>query len=122
MRFFMTVTPPRAFLEGQTPPQSLMEAMGPFMQKAIEAGTLISTAGLTPLAEGTFLRARDGRIAVMDGPFAESKEVIGGYAVMEFATKADAIAAATDFVNLHVENGVPDVEVSIRPIEGGYNF
>jgi hypothetical protein len=122
MRFFMTVTPSRDYLEGKMPPQSLMEAMGPYMEKAVAAGTLISTAGLKPLAEGTFLSARDGRVAVKDGPFAESKELIGGYAVMEFATKADAIQAATDFINLHITHGVPDIDVSVRPVDGGYNF
>jgi hypothetical protein len=118
----MTVTPSRDYLEGKAPPQSLMEAMGPYMEKAVAAGTLVSTAGLKPLAEGTFLSARGGRIAVKDGPFAESKELIGGYAVMEFPTREDAIAAATDFINLHIAHGVTDIDVSVRPVDGGYNF
>jgi hypothetical protein len=99
-----------------------MDAMGPYMGKAVADGSLISTAGLKPLTEGTFLSARGGRITVKDGPFAESKELIGGYAVMEFATKADAIRAATDFINLHIEHGVPDIDVSVRAVDGGYNF
>jgi hypothetical protein len=41
---------------------------------------------------------------------------------MEFATKADAIRAATDFINLHIEHGVPDIDVSVRAVDGGYNF
>jgi hypothetical protein len=122
MRYFMAIIPPRQYLEGTPPPAALQAAMGPYMQKAIEAGSLISTAGLTSSAQGTFLRARDGRIAVLDGPFSESKEVIGGYAIMEFPSKAAAIEAATQFVNLHIENGVPDIDVQVRPIDGGYNF
>jgi hypothetical protein len=122
MRYFMAIIPSREYLEGTPPPVELMEAMGPYMEKAIEAGSLISTAGLTGSAEGIFLRARDGRIAVLDGPFAESKEVIGGYAIMEFPSKAAAIEAATEFVNLHIENGVPNIDVQVRPIDGGYNF
>jgi hypothetical protein len=95
--------------------------MGPYMEKAVADGSLISTAGLKPPAEGTYLSSRGGRITVKDGPFAESKELIGGYAIMEFATKADAIQAATDFVNLHIEHGVPDVDVSVRAVDGGFN-
>jgi hypothetical protein len=121
MRYFMTVTPSREYLEGKPPPQSLMDAMGPYMEKAVADGSLISTAGLKPLAEGTYLSSRGGRITMKDGPFAESKELIGGYAIMEFATKADAIKAATDFVNLHIEHGVPDIDVSVRPVDGGFN-
>lgn len=122
MRFFMTIIPPREYIEGKAPPQSLMDAMGPYMQKAIESGALISTAGLKSTAHGMHLTARDGRISVVDGPFSESKEVIGGYAVMEAPSMAAALDMATDFVNLHIEHGVPDIELQIREIDGGYNI
>jgi hypothetical protein len=121
MRYFMTVTPPREYIEGKAPPAALMEAMGPYMQKMIDNGSLISTAGLKGTAEGVLLTARAGRIAVLDGPFSESKEVIGGYAVMEAPSKAAAIEMATDFINLHLANGIADLEVQIRPVDGGYN-
>ncbi len=123
MRFFMTVTPPADYVQGRaTPPAALMQAMGPHMEEAVKSGALISTAGLKPPAEGTLVRAQGGRIAVVDGPFAESKELIGGYAVMEAPSMAAAIELARSFVNLHVENGMPDVEVHIRAIDGGYNI
>ena len=122
MRYFMAIIPPREYLEGKSPPAALQAAMGPYMETAIQDGSLISTAGLTSSAEGTYLRAREGRLAVVDGPFSESKEVIGGYAIMEFPTKAAAIEAATAFVNLHIENGVPNIDLQVRPIDGGYNF
>jgi hypothetical protein len=122
MRYFMIVTPHRDYLEGKAPPEALMKAMGPYMQKAIEDGTLISTAGLQPIAQAISVRARQGRIAVIDGPFSESKEMIGGYAVMELPSKDAAIQAAKDFLNLHIENGMPDMDVQVRPIDGGYNI
>lgn len=121
MRYFFTVNPPRPYIDGTAQPsQALMDAMGPFMQKAVEAGTLISTAGLEPPTQGAVVRAEKGRIT--DGPFAEGKEVIGGYAVMEAADLEAAKQLARDFVNLHIDNGFPDIEVTVRPIQGGYNF
>jgi len=100
MRFFMTVTPSHDYLEGKPPPQSLMDAMGPYMGKAVADGSLISTAGLKPLTEGTFLSARGGRITVKDGPFAESKEVIAGFAIMDVKDKAEGIALGKRFLEL----------------------
>ncbi|HVX80980.1 MAG TPA: YciI family protein [Devosiaceae bacterium] len=121
MRYFMTVNPPREYIDGTAqPPQALMDAMGPFMQKSIEAGALISTAGLKPPAEGAVVRAEKGRIT--DGPFSESKEVIGGYAVMEAPSLEAAKQLARDFIALHIEHGFPDIEVTVRPVEGGYNY
>jgi hypothetical protein len=123
MRFFMTIIPPADVQSGKRPVnQSLMDAMGPYIERAAKSGTLISTGGLKNSATGARLTGNGGRIAVMDGPFAEAKEVIGGYAVFECPTKADAIAAATDFVNLHIEHGMPDIVVEVREIAGGYNF
>jgi hypothetical protein len=123
MRFFMTIIPPKEIDAGRRPvPQALMDAMGPYIEKAAATGALISTAGLKGSASGVRLTGNGGRIAVMDGPFAESKEVIGGYAVFEFPSKAEAIKSATDFVNLHIEHGMPDITVEIREMAGGYNY
>jgi hypothetical protein len=121
MRYFMTVNPPQEYIDGTaTPPEALMEAMGPYMQKSIEDGALISTAGLMPPAQGAVVRAQKGRIT--DGPFSESKEVIGGYAVMEAPSLEAAKQMAHDFIKLHIDHGIPDIEVTVRPIEGGYNY
>jgi hypothetical protein len=53
---------------------------------------------------------------VIDGPFAEAKEVIGGYAIVRTATRAEAIALAQRVVDVHVAAGVPEFEMEIRPI------
>jgi hypothetical protein len=123
MRYFMSIIPPQGVDSGsRAVPQSLMDAMGPYIDATVKSGALISTAGLGGSATGVRLTGTGGRIAVMDGPFAETKELIGGYAVFEFASKAEAIKAATDFVNLHIDNGMPDIVVEVREIAGGYNF
>lgn len=98
MRFMMQVITD----ENQgTPPQGLMDAMGEFIGKAMNSGTLIDTGGLAPTSMGTRVRVSGGRISVLDGPFSESKEVVGGYAIMEFNTKDEAIEAAKEFMELH---------------------
>jgi hypothetical protein len=123
MRFFMSIMPPADVQSGKRPVnRSLMDAMGPYIEKAAAAGTLISTGGLKNSSSGVRLTGNGGRIAVVDGPFAEAKEVIGGYAVFECPTKAEAIQAATDFVNLHIEHGMPDIVVEVREIAGGHNI
>ena len=122
MRYFMTIMPSPDYEAGKPVPPQLMEAMGPFIEKSIASGMLISTAGLKRSESGVSLTTNAGRIVVRDGPFSESKELIGGYAVIEAPNMAAAIGMATDFVALHVDNGMPDIRVDVREIDGGYNF
>ena len=83
------------------PPPALMEAMGAFIEKSRRNGTLVDTGGLLPSQEGARVRLANGKISVTDGPFSESKEVIGGWAILEAASKAEAIQVATEFMELH---------------------
>ena len=83
------------------PPSALMEAMGKFVEKSLKDGILVDTGGLLPSQEGARVRLANGKITVTDGPFAESKEVIGGWAILKTDTKADAIRIATEFMELH---------------------
>lgn len=83
------------------PPAALMEAMGKFVQKSLQEGALVDTGGLLPSKDGTRVRLARGKITVTDGPFTESKEVIGGYAILNVASKAEALRIATEFMELH---------------------
>src|SRR6185295_13925039 len=71
-------------------PQALMQAMGEFVTKGFESGVLKDTAGLRPTAEGFRVRLSKGQLKVTDGPFTEAKEVIGGYAIVEVASREEA--------------------------------
>ena len=123
MRYFMSIILDPATDRGDVPvPQALMDAMGPYIEKEIAEGRLISTGGLKRSTDGTRITGHAGRPTTTDGPFAEAREIIGGYAVLEVPDKAGAIAAATDFVKLHVDNGMPNVTVEVRAIDGGYNY
>ena len=83
------------------PPAALMEAMGKFVQKSLQDGTLVDTGGLLPSKDGARVRLTKGKITVTDGPFTEAKEVIGGWAILRTDSKAEAVRIATEFMELH---------------------
>ena len=101
---------------GQQPSERLMNEMGKLMEEMIRAGTLISTAGLRPTAEGVRVRSRHGRLSMTEGPFTETKEVIGGYAVFEAPSMKEAIALTERFLRVHGDEW--DLECEVRPFDG----
>ena len=121
MRYLMTIIPP-ADLEHRDVPQALMDAMGPWMEKSLASGTLVSTGGLKSANEGRRLKGHSGKVVTTDGPFAEAKEVVGGYAVFEATDLAAATALAAEFLQMHIDNGLPDITLELREIMGGANY
>jgi len=121
MRYFMAIIPP-ADLKNEDIPQGLMDAMGPWMEKTLANGTLISTGGLTSASEGRRVIGASGAVVVSDGPFAEAKEVIGGYAVFEAADLDGATRLASEFLQFHIDNGMTNVVLELRQIAGGANY
>jgi len=83
------------------PTPELLEAMHKLADREIKAGRMLDNGGLTPLAMGAQVRIIDGQLSVLDGPFVEAKEVIGGYAIFELPGKEEAVAMATEFMQLH---------------------
>ena len=83
------------------PTPELLEAMNKLADREIKAGRMIDSGGLMPLAAGARVRIADGKLSVVDGPFVEAKEVIGGYAIFEFRNKEEAVASAVEFMQLH---------------------
>jgi len=82
-------------------PQGLMDAMGTFVQESFKSGTLIDTAGLLPTSQAVRVRLSKGKVSAKDGPFTESKEVVGGYALYNAKDKKAAVEFATKFMELH---------------------
>jgi hypothetical protein len=83
------------------PTPALLAAMHKLADREIKAGRMLDNGGLTPLAAGAQVRIVDGQLSVVDGPFVEAKEVIGGYAVFELHSKEEAVASAVEFMQLH---------------------
>ena len=86
-------------VERDTPPSTEeMARVGKMVEEAIKSGKLVSTEGCLPSALGARVRISDGKITVTDGPFAESKEVIGGFAILNANSKEEAIERAKEFL------------------------
>ena len=101
MRYMSIVTSSQP-MTGPTP--ALMEAMGKLTEREIKAGRMVDMGGLMPLQQGVRIAIEDGKLRVTDGPFVEAKEVIGGFAIMEFRDKAEALASAKEFMQLHLDH------------------
>ncbi|MGE5616933.1 MAG: YciI family protein [Bacillota bacterium] len=101
---------------GVVPSQKLMEDMGKLMQELTREGKLVSTAGLRPTSESKRVRLRDGKLSMTDGPFTETKEVIGGFAILEAANQAEAIELTKRFLRVHGPEW--DIECEVRQMEG----
>jgi hypothetical protein len=84
---------------GPTP--KLLEEMHKLADREIKAGRMLDNGGLMPISMGAQVHIADGRLSVVDGPFAEAKEVIGGYAVFELKNKDEAVASAVEFMQMH---------------------
>jgi hypothetical protein len=101
---------------GQMPTNEAMVAMHAYTEALQKAGVLLDLAGLTPTSRGARVRYSGSKHTVIDGPFAETKEVIAGYFLIEVKTLAEAIEWAK---RAPFGVGVPDgqeAEVEIRPL------
>jgi hypothetical protein len=103
MRYMMMVKSDENFQKSGPPPKELMEAIGRLGEEAFKAGKMVSMGGLQRSSEGAIVRVKGGKITVIDGPFTESKEVIGGFSIMNLASKEEAIEEARKFMELHTK-------------------
>ncbi|MFE3289286.1 YciI family protein [Rhodococcus sp. NPDC059234] len=83
------------------PSPELMERMGTLLEEVTKAGVMLETQGLTPSSEGTKITWSGGELSYTDGPFTETKEVIGGYAIMQCKDKAEALEWSRRFLQVH---------------------
>jgi hypothetical protein len=98
MRFMMIVK--HAEKQGP-PPKRLMDAVEQHAEEEAKAGRMFGCGGLGPTALGARVRLSEGKVIVTDGPFPETKEVIGGYAQFELKSKEEAVESAVLFMELH---------------------
>ena len=100
---------------GATITPKLMEDMGRLMEELTRSGALVDTAGLRPTSEGVRVRLSGGRTSVVDGPFTETKEVVGGYAMLEAASMDEAIALTRRFLLVHGPGW--ELECEVRQVD-----
>ena len=101
MRYMFIVSGSESFTESGPPPAALVEAIGTLCEEAIKQGRMVSFGGLKPTSTGARMRMANGKIVTTDGPFAESKEVIGGFSIYKVASKEEALEEARRFMELH---------------------
>ena len=101
MRYMMIVKGDENFRASGPPPKELMGAIGQLGEAAARAGKMVSMGGLQHSAKGASVRVRGGKLIVTDGPFSEAKEVIGGFTIMNLASREEAIEEARKFMDLH---------------------
>jgi hypothetical protein len=101
MRFMMMVKGDDNYEAGRPPDPKLMEAIGQHTEEMVKKGVVLETGGLLPSSKGARIRAAGGKLTVVDGPFAEAKELIGGYAILRASSKDEAIKLGLDFMKLH---------------------
>jgi hypothetical protein len=101
------------------PTQELFDQMGAYMDAAAKAGIVLAGDGLKPSREGVRVKFHGGQPTVIDGPFAETKELVAGYNVIECASRDDAIAWIKQWPQL---DGHGEVEIEIRPLYEAEDF
>jgi hypothetical protein len=83
------------------PPQAFLDAVAKAGDEAKRAGKLIETGGLFPSARGAVVELRKGQLNVRDGPFSESKELVGGWGIVDADSKDEAVEGVVGLLELH---------------------
>ena len=100
----------------QKPSERLMKEMGKLLEEMTANGSLLSTTGLRPTSEGVRMRWNRGKLSATDGPFTETKEVIGGYAIVEAPSMKEALEITRRFLAIHGDEW--NIECEVRALDG----
>lgn len=101
MRFMMMIKADKDYEAGVPPSRELMAAIGKLTEEMMRAGVVVETGGLLPSSKGARIQIARGKLTVTDGPFGETKELIGGYAILQAGSKEEAIELGKRFMKVH---------------------
>jgi len=120
MRFMMIVKANKSYEAGEPPNPALMAAVAKLGEEQMRNGTLLMTGGLAPSSRSARIYLSGGTLDVKDGPFSETKELVGGFAIMQAESLTEAIEHGRRFMSLHREVMGPSYEgqLEIRPLVG----
>lgn len=113
MRYLMVHRLDETKADAYTPKPEVLAGMGRLMKEMTRAGVLLAADGVTHSKKGALVSVSGGKRKVVDGPFTEAKEVIGGYAIVQVRSIDEAIEWASRFAEV-----IGDVEVEVRQIAG----
>lgn len=113
MRFMMLLKADKRTEAGELPSRQDLEAMGKYNEELMKAGVLLDGAGLQPSSKGARVTFQNGQAQVTDGPFAETKELIAGYWMIQVKSKDEAIewAKRVPFAQLPSDGRVAEIEL-----------
>ena len=111
MRFMIIVKATAASEAGAPPDEALMAAMGTYHEELVKAGVLLDATGLQPSSKGWRIRYSAGKRTVIDGPFAETKELIAGYTLIQVRSREEAMEWARRFPAPFGEQADGEIEV-----------
>lgn len=120
MQYMMLVKATKESEAGEPPNMELAAAVEKMAEEANKRGVMVARGGLLPSSQGTRVRVSGGRTAVIDGPFAETKELVGGFSIFELKSKAEAVEMGRQFMQLCADILGPSYEgeLEIRPMWG----
>jgi hypothetical protein len=110
MRYMLLIRPDFT-RSPEAPSEELMKEMGELLSEMTKAGVLLDTAGLGSLDESSRVQLSGGKTTVVDGPFTEAKEVVGGFMMVQVGSRADAVEWARRFLAVHGDAWTVEVEV-----------
>lgn len=111
MRFMIIVKATADSEAGTLPPDSLVAQMTAFHEELAAAGMLLDGAGLQASSKGWRIRYNGNQRSVVDGPFAETKELVAGYTLIQAKSREEALAWTRRFPNPSLDNGIAEIEV-----------
>jgi hypothetical protein len=111
MRFLGYTLASETDVPTEPPPPELYEEMGKFVEEATKAGIVVATGGIAPTSEGVIVTLKNGEITVLDGPFTEAKELVGGWCLMECRDRDEAVEWTKRFLTVLGEG-----ECRVRPV------
>lgn len=118
MRYMMLVKCTQESEAGLPPNPELMAAVAKLAEDATKRGVMVGAGGLLPTSQATRINVSKGKTSVIDGPFAETKELVGGYAIFNLSSKEEAVRMGRDFMQVHADILGPSYEgqLEIRPM------
>jgi hypothetical protein len=116
MRFMAMIKATKDYEAGLPPKPELIATMGKLAEEERKIGIFEMGGGLLPSSQGHKVTMVGGKVRVTDGRFTETKEVIGGFAILNYDSHQAAIEGAKRVMKIHADAGVTDLEIELRPM------
>ena len=116
MRVMVLIKATRDTEAGIMPDEKILTEMGSFNEELVKAGVLLAGEGVQPSSRGKRVQFAGSKRTVVDGPFTETNEVIGGFAILEARSMQDAVELTKRFLAIHGTEW--NIECEVRQMEG----